>query len=78
MVIYLQFKLKNKFVCLNTKEIFNDIASAIKFANLKSKAGIYACCVGEQNFAGKHPITREPLKWMYYKDYIEKSEKEVA
>ena len=69
---------KNLFVCVNTGEIFNDIYSALKFANLKSKANIYACCIGEKNFAGKHPQTKEPLKWMYYKDYINEEKKEAV
>lgn len=70
-------KRNNKFICLNSKEIFNDIKDAMKYANLKSRSNIYACCSGEKKFAGKHPITKEPLRWMYYNDYKIKSKKEA-
>lgn len=67
----------NKFVCLNTGEVFNDINSAMKYANLKSKGNIYDCCSGKSNSAGKHPVTKEPLKWMYYKNYRERNKEAV-
>jgi hypothetical protein len=72
---------KNKFVCLNTNEIFDNINSAMDFSGQKSRSRIYDCCKGKKKFAGKHPITKEPLRWMYYKDYInmvENEKKEVV
>ena len=43
-----------------------------------NKSNIYDCCSGKNNSAGKHPITKEPLKWMYYDDYKKKYLKEAA
>lgn len=72
---YLMNKRNNigtKVVCLNTNVVFNTIKSAYKWCNSKSSAGIISCCKGKYHSSGKHPITQEPLKWMYYNDYIKK------
>jgi len=57
-------------ILINTKEIFNTIVEAsIKY---KINAGnIYNCCnrSEKRKSAGKHPITGEPLRWMYYEDW---------
>lgn len=71
-------KHDNKFVCLNTGEIFDNINLVMQYTQLKSKSNIYDCCSGKNNSAGKHPITKEPLKWMYYDDYKKKYLKESA
>lgn len=59
-------------VCLTTKEIFKSLTKA----NIKYKSSntshISGCCKNKRKSSGKHPITGEPLKWMYYEDYIEK------
>jgi hypothetical protein len=35
-----------------------------------NQANITGCCRKNRESAGKHPITGEKLRWMYYKDYI--------
>jgi DNA-binding CsgD family transcriptional regulator len=62
---------KRKFICLNTKEIFNSMTEA----NNKYNINISSTCQGRCNYAGRHPETGEPLKWMYYDDYIEQQNK---
>lgn len=59
-----------KVVCLNDGKIYYTIKEAIKAVNLKQENNIMMACKGLRNTAGKHPITGEPLKWMYYEDYI--------
>lgn len=57
----------SKVVCLETGEIFECIKDA------KEKYGsidITGCCKGIQKSAGKHPITRQKLHWMYYDEWI--------
>lgn len=62
---------KTAIICLNTLQIFETAQAAANWAGLKSSGGIRDCCNhGKQNTAGKHPITKEPLKWLWYKDYI--------
>lgn len=65
----------NKFVCLETKKLFDSIDEVLKYASLKSSSGVYDCCNNKKKHAGNHPITGEKLSWMYYKDYIEKFDK---
>lgn len=63
-----------KVICLNTKEIFNTITEA----EIKYKTeNIAYCCKNKRNYSGKHPITNEPLVWMYYDDYLNKGEKVI-
>lgn len=59
-------KNKKKVICLNTGEIFDGIVDAIEFYNLCKGAKIDAACKGTRKTVGKHPITREPLRWAYY------------
>lgn len=59
-----------KVICLTTNKIFNSILEASK-NNGYNKSGISKCCRGIQKSAGKHPITKEPLKWMYYDEYLQ-------
>lgn len=54
-------------VCLNTGEIFNSIVEAETHYNIRNISG---CCIGQIKSAGKHPETKEKLKWMYYEDYL--------
>lgn len=60
-----------KVACLNTMQVFNGIKYAIYMFNMKSGDGITRSCKNKSKTSGKHPITGEPLKWMYYEDYIE-------
>ena len=61
-----------KVVCLNTHILFNIMNDAKEWCNMKSTTGIVNCCTGKYKTSGKHPETGESLRWMYYKDYIEK------
>ena len=58
---------KHKVVCLNTGEIFDSIIEAQNYYNIQNISG---CCIGQIKSAGKHPITKEQLKWVYYEDYL--------
>lgn len=66
-----------KVVCLNTNTIFQSIKSAMEWCHAKHHGGIISCCKGKNKTSGKHPVTKEPLKWMYYNDYIEQYDKEA-
>ena len=76
-IIEIKTKLKNrntrKIICLNNFIIFNSLDEAAKWANLKHSSSICKHCKGEQKSTGKHPITKEPLKWQYYDEYIKSS-----
>lgn len=50
--------------CLNTNQIFNFITEASKWCNV-SESCIRACANGKQKTAGKHPETKESLKWKW-------------
>lgn len=67
-------KNKVKVVCLNTLDVFDGIVDAIHYFNLCKGAKIAAVCKGTRESAGKHPGTNEPLKWMYYDDYLKQQE----
>ena len=56
-----------KVICLNTGEIFNCMMDAARWCGLKNSASIGQVCnkTGVQKTAGKHPITKEPLKWEF-------------
>ena len=60
-------------ICLETKQIFITIKEAIKWCGLNSNT-ISTYLAGKTNYAGKHPITKEPLHWMYYEDYLNQNE----
>ena len=64
-------KAFTKVVCLNTNTLFQKIKDASDWCNSKTTTGIVNCCTGKFHTSGKHPETGEPLKWMYFKDYIE-------
>ena len=62
------YKIK-QVICLTTNEIFNSAVDAGIVYNL-DKNYIGDCCRYKRNSVGKHPDTKERLKWMYYEDYI--------
>lgn len=64
-------------VCINTGEVFDMIKKASIYYNLKSSSGIIECCKKERDFSGKHHKTNEPIIWMYYNEYINKSMEEI-
>lgn len=64
-------KIKNtrknlkKVKCIETNEVFNSTGEAAKWCNLKSASSIRDCCTGRFIHAGRHPITKEKLSWIY-------------
>lgn len=67
-------KSRIKIICLNTLEVFDQQSDAVKHFNLCTGANLSAVCRGTRKSSGKHPITGEPLRWMYYTDYLKKQE----
>ena len=63
-----------KVICLETLQIFDTINKAQEWCNIKT--GVGGCCRGKAKSAGKHPITKEPLHWMLYEDYLKLQEEE--
>jgi hypothetical protein len=64
-----------KVICLNTNQVFDSIADAYKWLGYnKDGHSIQDQCNGKTLTAGKHPITKEKLKWMYYDEYLKYSE----
>ncbi len=59
-----------KVICLNNKKIFNSIKDISEKHNIDASS-ISSCCKGKRKSAGKDPITKEKLRWMYYEDYIQ-------
>lgn len=59
-------------ICLNTMQVFHCIQNAAIWCSLKGVSSIVNVCKGKSQSAGKHPITKEPLKWIYLEDYEEK------
>lgn len=57
----------HKILCITTGEIFDCVIFAAKKYNT-SRQNISGCLNGRQNFAGKHPITGENLKWEYIEE----------
>ena len=58
-------------ICLTTGETFDSLTDASEKYNVNISS-ISACCKGKPHnkSAGKHQITKEPLEWMYYDEYI--------
>lgn len=67
-------KQKIAVFCLTTNQKFDSATDAIEYFKLCKGANIAAACKGKRKIAGKHPITGEGLKWMYYDDYIKEQE----
>jgi len=65
-----------KTVCVTTKEIFNSQNEACDKYNI-THGRIYSCCIGKTKSAGTHPDTGEKLIWMYYDDYVLKTDNEI-
>lgn len=65
-----------RIICLETKEIFNKIIDACKKYNI-SDSSLSCHLRGLNSFAGRHEITRMPLHWMYYDEYLKCSEEEI-
>lgn len=57
-------KIQNKIRCINNDRIFNSAKEAAKWANLKSRSGIYEVCNGKRKYYGKDKNGNH-LKWEY-------------
>lgn len=62
-------------ICINTQQVFETIQEAINWCNEGGHIG--DCCKGGNKKAGYHPITNEPLVWMFLDEWdkLEDSEK---
>jgi hypothetical protein len=60
--------LAKSIICLNTLEVF---PSSVEIYNKYkvNRNSVCMCCRGIHKHSGKHPATKEPLRWMYYDDY---------
>lgn len=63
-------KQKVAVYCLNTNQKFDSAKDAIDYFNLCKGTKISDVCRRKRKIAGKHPVTGEGLKWMYYDDYL--------
>lgn len=63
-----------KVKCLNTGEIFDCVRDAMKWCGLKGSSDIGNQIKGKHKTAGKHPITKEPLKWEWVLDQEEEGD----
>lgn len=57
--------------CIELDEIFWG-ARKVEVKYKIAHQSIPKCCTGKRNSAGKHPITNEPLHWLYVYDYLQK------
>ncbi len=55
--------------CLNTQQIFPSCREASDWCKIP-RQNIQRCCRGIRPTAGKHPVTKEKLKWRYIEDEI--------
>ena len=60
-------RASKKVICIQTGVVYNSIKIATEQTGINN---IGACCRGIYKSAGKHPITGEPLRWMFYDDYL--------
>ena len=65
-----------KVICLNTGQVFDTIQDAQKWAGQRIDSGISKCCHKRQKTSGKHPVTGEPLRWMFYNEYLKLKEED--
>lgn len=56
-----------RVMCINTGEIFECMMDAARWCGLVTSAPIGQVCnnTGKQKTAGKHPVTKEKLKWKF-------------
>ena len=60
-------------VCVNTQMVFKTRKEASEWCGVSGGA-ISMCCTHKRKTAGKHPNTNEPLKWMYYEEFLTTNE----
>lgn len=63
-------------ICITTGKIFESTKQAGEFYNIPS-SNITLCCQGKYKKAGVHPDAKTPMIWMYYEEYVLKSEDEI-
>lgn len=51
--------------CIETGIIYESLTKAGKSIKQRDGGHVSQCCRGERNYAGKHPITGEPLHWEF-------------
>ena len=61
-------KVLTQVVCVNTGKIFDTVKDAANWASIKDPYNIHRCCKGERQTSGRHPETKERLKWQYYNE----------
>jgi hypothetical protein len=61
----------NAVYCIELDELFWGQQHAVEKYGF-NRCGIGDCCRGKQKSAGKHPVTGEPLHWLYAIDFIKK------
>lgn len=52
-------------LCITTNNVFESIKAAAKWCGLKTPSAISAVCLNKRKSAGKHPETKEKLKWKH-------------
>lgn len=67
---------KKPVICLTINKIFPSVKEGAEYFRL-SASDICSCCKKKKKSAGKHPITGEPLIWMYYIEYKKLSFEQV-
>lgn len=67
-------KARRKIVCINTREVFESCKEADEFAGTN---GVGNCASGKSHYAGRHPVTSEPLRWKFFEDYIQNNNEEL-
>lgn len=65
----------HQIICLTTSKIFGSIRKGSEHYNNIERRNISKCCKGLRESAGKLP-DGTPLKWMYYKDFLQLTEEE--
>jgi group I intron endonuclease len=61
-----------KVICVTTNEIFDTMLDGANKYHANKKC-ISHCCRKKQKTSGIHPVTKSPLAWMYYDEYLEKT-----
>ena len=60
-----------KIVCLETGQVFGSFREANEWLGYsEGNSSISDYLKNRLQSAGKHPVTKEKLHWMYYEDYI--------
>ena len=58
---------KKQVMCITTGKIFNSVAEASRYYNIKSPSNISVCCKGKKKSAGKLS-DKTKLVWKYYEE----------